>query len=608
MKALQRFGYLQAKALATHSRVNSLAACRAAEYNGASQIEEVTLRLVRLLCVLLVFGGTVSGQSRPVSFGSPVGGEMQSGETHDYILSATGGDLVTGTINLRGAVGRIEILSVANAVLRTDYIMGSDSGPQRIGFAAPATGTYHIRIKTFDRFDGGPQWSPGPLVPVVGTARATYTLQFDKTSVAARIVNAQTLAAEKYSSRRLQRLAADLQKGHTDALPAFWREVAGKGPLIEEIPGNDRDFDVTFLWREIYETRNVYVEWPTSSARPEEYSMSRLSGTDVWYKTMRLRRGTRQSYRLSPNDLPSDSWATSQVDPLNPRVFPDDPSYPYAVSSVLDTPGAPDEQWVTRKPVRRGQIEEKKYTSKLLNNERDIWIYTPPGYTQTAGPYPFVLLFDGAAYVSDRFGNAPATLDNLINDGRIRPAIVCFLPAVNRGVEQGLTGADRYSDAVVQELLPTLRASLPITNNPADIVVAGFSNGGMSAALFALHHPEVFGNVLSQSGSFRGRRAGSDEPNTISEMYIAAPRAPIRFYIETGLYDNAPNTSLPIYEMILDETNLQGNRHFRDVLRAKGYDVTYREVGGAHEQLHWRAMLADGLMTLLGRPAPRLDR
>jgi enterochelin esterase family protein len=171
---------------------------------------------------------------------------------------------------------------------------------------------------------------------------------------------------------------------------------------------------------------------------------------------------------------------------------------------------------------------------------------------------------------------------------------------VNRRAEQGIAGADRYSDAIVQELLPMLRESYAITTNPADVVAGGFSNGGMSAALFALRHPEVFGNVLSQSGSFRGGRQNSNEPNAISEIYINAPRAPIRFYIETGLYDNAPNADQPLYEMVLDETNLQGNRHFKDVLRAKGYDVTYREVGGAHEDVHWRAMLADGLMTLLG--------
>ena len=71
--------------------------------------------------------------------------------------------------------------------------------------------------------------------------------------------------------------------------------------------------------------------------------------------------------------------------------------------------------------------------------------------------------------------------------------------------------------------------------------------------------------------------------------------------MEVGRYDNVPAADRPLYELVLDETNLMSNRHLRDVLRAKGYDVTYREVGGGHDFVHWRAMLADGLMTLLKR-------
>ena len=88
---------------------------------------------------------------------------------------------------------------------------------------------------------------------------------------------------------------------------------------------------------------------------------------------------------------------------------------------------------------------------------------------------------------------------------------------------------------------------------------------------------------------------------TSARAYIEAPRQPIRFYLEVGLYDNTPGADGPLYQFALDETNLGGNRHLRDVLRAKGYDVTYREVGGGHEFVHWRAMLADGLMALLKR-------
>jgi enterochelin esterase-like enzyme len=428
-----------------------------------------------------------------------------------------------------------------------------------------------------------------------GTASGSYTLRLDNATVAARMRGPEPPAREDYPIARLKRLTEDLRTPKSDALAAFWREVAGKGPLVEEAAGNDRDVDVTFLWREIYETRNVSVIW----ANDEGY-MSHLSATDVWYKTVRLRRGTRIEYVISPNDRAADRWVTSRLDPLNPRRFPDDPTYRFFSRSVLDMPGAPDEQWALRTPVRRGTIEEKTVASALIKTPGGIWIYTPPGYSPSAGPYPLVYLLDGAAYVSNRFAAAPATLDNLINDGRIRPAVVCFDARNRGGNSAGIAGAQRYGDALVKEMMPMLRASYAISTNRADVIIAGFSAGGRAAAQIALFHPDVFGNVLSQSGAFR-EASGGDEPNASARAFLEAPRKPIRFYLEVGRYDNVPAAGRRLYELVLDETNLMGNRHLRDVLLAKGYDVTYREVGGGHDFVHWRAMLADGLMTLLKR-------
>ena len=283
---------------------------------------------------------------------------------------------------------------------------------------------------------------------------------------------------------------------------------SGKGPLVEEIAGNDRDADVTFFWRETYDTRNVLL-----MGAPYADYMSQLSGTDVWYKTVRLRRGTRLSYDISPNDRPATRWATAQLDPLNPRKFPDDPTYRFISQSVLDMPGAPDEQWAMRTPVRRGLIEERTVTSALLRNpvlgtDRQIWIYTPPGYQPTAGPYPLVVLLDGAAYVSSRFGNAPATLDNLINDGRIRPAIVLFDPGNRGGRTCRATPATAKRSS--GNSCPMLRASYPISTNPADTVIGGYSAGGTrrcrdcAVALRRVRQRAVTVGRVSRSGS--GRR------------------------------------------------------------------------------------------------------
>jgi len=63
--------------------------------------------------------------------------------------------------------------------------------------------------------------------------------------------------------------------------------------------GGDKYFLVTFLWKEIYETHNVLVLWP--SPTPQEDYLTHLAGTNVWYKTVRVFRGSRFEYALAPN-------------------------------------------------------------------------------------------------------------------------------------------------------------------------------------------------------------------------------------------------------------------------------------------------------------------
>ena len=46
---------------------------------------------------------------------------------------------------------------------------------------------------------------------------------------------------------------------------------------------------------------------------------------------------------------------------------------------------------------------------------------------------------------------------------------------------------------------------------------------------------------------------------------------------------------------------LQANRHFRDVLQARGYRVVYHEINAGHDPLNWQTTLPDLLLALFDR-------
>ena len=65
-----------------------------------------------------------------------------------------------------------------------------------------------------------------------------------------------------------------------------------------------------------------------------------------------------------------------------------------------------------------------------------------------------------------------------------------------------LVANPEFADFMATELIPWVRAHYNVTRDPARTVVSGESAGGLAAAYMGLRHPEVFGNVFSQSGAF----------------------------------------------------------------------------------------------------------
>src|ERR1044071_2514314 len=168
-------------------------------------------------------------------------------------------------------------------------------------------------------------------------------------------------------SLQIAELSRKLRSGDKRALALFWSKLRKEGaPLIETIPTDSDHHLVTFVWRAESPVTNVLL---ISGLTNESYSrtvltenlLSRLPGTDVWFRTYRVRSDARFTYRFSVNDSlvpseeekdPATREAKFQPDPLNPRHVSGPTS-----DSLVELPGVPPQQWIQpRNEAPKGRL------------------------------------------------------------------------------------------------------------------------------------------------------------------------------------------------------------------------------------------------------------
>lgn len=411
-------------------------------------------------------------------------------------------------------------------------------------------------------------------------------------AIAAQCLSAQPprpfYSAEALASPRMAALAKSIEAGDRSATAAFWEEMARAGtPLEEPVAGDPRYSWVTFLWRAKENTINVAiidgVAAGIGGADPAKALMTHLAHTDVWYRTYKVRNDAAFHYWISPNDS-LESLATTeprsskpQPDPLNPRRL--------GPVSYIDLPEAPGLSLLTASSsLARGKIERTKFHSEILKNDRDLWVYTPPGYQASGARYPLLVLFDGSAYLDQV--TTPAILDNLIAQRRL-PAMIAVLVGSAAGKRNQELACDRdFTNFLASELVPRMRKNYNATGDPSQTIVGGSSLGGLASAFAAFEHPEIFGNVLSQSGSYWWSPPQELERSWLTRQFARSPLRKVKVSMSIGLME------IP--------EQLDTNRHLRDVLIAKGYKVHYSEINGNHGYVAWRSNFADLLSALIG--------
>src|SRR4029450_12481971 len=132
--------------------------------------------------------------------------------------------------------------------------------------------------------------------------------------------------------------------------------------------------------------------------------------------------------------------------------------------------------------VPRGAIARHAFHSAIANDDRDFFVYTPPGYDpRRAQAYPVLYLLHGLGDDAERWlnggGAANNILDNLIAQGKAVPMIVVSPlgygtstgPAGGRSPEN-ITG---YEKILLEEVMPVVEKSYHVSRNREQRAIAG---------------------------------------------------------------------------------------------------------------------------------------
>ena len=384
-------------------------------------------------------------------------------------------------------------------------------------------------------------------------------------------------------------------------------DLRGRVPLVEPDPEHAGRSVVTFVYLAADDSVHA-VTLPQlrhgpiplarrGSAAPQpprslEVPFSRLPGTRLWSLRLNMPDDTLLGYSIGvvrQTSSGTEPEAREDVlDPFNPHT-----AFSRGTLSVLRLPKAPAQRWLEAGPTTpRGRVEAATVVSRFLGETRNVTVYVP------ASPGParrtrVVFVFDGEYFTSELA--AATVLDNLIHERQIPPTVAVFVDG-QASRDQDLVNNPAFARFVAEELHPWAVSRYGVSRRPGDAALAGASFGGLAAAYIARLYPNRFGHVISLSGAFWPPAGWSyrsqaweilEHGSALIETYVRGPRVPVRFFLDVGLYE---------------PSMLIANRRLRDVLRAGGYVVSYREHPGGHDGLWWRTSIGDGLIATFGRP------
>jgi enterochelin esterase-like enzyme len=261
---------------------------------------------------------------------------------------------------------------------------------------------------------------------------------------------------------------------------------------------------------------------------------------------------------------------------------------PFGHKSVLELPAYEQPAWVERQ-APEGSIRSLKLPSLRLRTAVEGLLWSTPG-TDLREPLPLLVVHDGPEYAV--YSEVLHFLEVATAQGRLPGLRAALLAPVLRN--EHYSASARYSDALVEQLLPALGALAP---SPPGLRPVGM--GASLGALAFLHahrrRPGTFGGLFLQSGSFFRQRSDRQESGFPRFRRIT------RFI---GTVFGATTWPDPIPVSLTcgtGEENRSNNAATAAALARQGYPVALSEIRDAHTWIGWRDALDPHLPELLAR-------
>jgi enterochelin esterase-like enzyme len=255
--------------------------------------------------------------------------------------------------------------------------------------------------------------------------------------------------------------------------------------------------------------------------------------------------------------------------------------------NFVHVPGSASLPWEVN-AVPHGEIHQHFYKSVVADDERDYYVYTPPGYTAAQKTtYPVLYLLHGFSDDASAWtavGHANVIFDNLISTGKVKPMIVVMplgygtMEMIRRGWNAWShpdvrdENFRKFTEALLNEVMPQVEKEYRITQDRNSRAIAGLSMGGSESLLTGLNNLDRF----SWIGAFSSGGIPDDFQRDFPSLDAQANRQIRLLWIACGTEDRL----------------ITVNRNLREWLKAKGIQHTDIETPGQHTWMVWRRNLA----------------